>query len=64
METRTGYDVESGLGFRTYKSLFGDKGGLMYLLLYVLAIVVSVIPDYIKHKDNYSDRATNISAKM
>ena len=64
LETETGYDVESGLGFRTYKSLFGDKGGLMYLLLYVLAIVVSVIPDYIKHKDNYSYRALGASGAV
>lgn len=64
LETDTVFEAEIGVGFKTYKSLFGDKGGLMYVLLYVLAIIVSVIPDYIKHKDNYSYRALGASGAV
>ena len=49
---------------KTYKSLFGDKGGLVYLALYILAIIVSVIPDYVKYRNNYAYRALGASGAV
>ena len=57
-------ETDAGDVFKTYKSLFGDKGGLMYIALYVLGIIVSVIPDYIKHKNNYAYRALGASGAV
>lgn len=45
-------------------SLFGDHGKLIYLLLYLSAIIASVIPDYFKHRDNYSYRALGASGAV
>ena len=57
-------ETDAGDVFKTYKSLFGDKGGLMYIALYVLGIIVSVIPDYLKHKNNYAYRALGASGAV
>ncbi len=35
-----------------FKAIFGSLGGAYYLLLYVLALVVSDIPSYFKHRGN------------
>ena len=64
LETDAYFDRDTGEGFRTFKSLFGDKGGLMYVALYVLGIIVSVIPDYIKHRTNYAYRALGASGAV
>lgn len=37
---------------RVFKSLFGDAGGLYFILLYLLAIVASDLPTLFKHRDN------------
>ncbi len=39
---------------RVFKNLFGSLGGWYYVLLYVLAIVVSDLPNYTKYKNNRS----------
>ncbi len=57
-------ETDTGESFKTYKSLFGDQGGLLYVTLYVLAIIVSVIPDYIKHRNNYAYRALGASGAV
>ena len=57
-------ETDTGESFKTYKSLFGDQGGLLYVILYVLAIIVSVIPDYIKHRNNYAYRALGASGAV
>jgi len=57
--------VNTGDGqLMTYKGLFGEKGKLLYLVLYVSAIIVSVIPDYIKHRHNYAYRALGASGAV
>jgi membrane associated rhomboid family serine protease len=39
---------------RVFKSVFGSVGGVYFILMYLLAIVVADIPSYLKHKNNYS----------
>src|SRR5690606_26338698 len=35
-----------------FRSVFGEWGAVYYIALYILAIIVSDIPSYVKHKDN------------
>lgn len=37
---------------RQFQAMFGSLGGVYFLALYLLAIVVSDIPTYLKHRDN------------
>lgn len=39
---------------RVFKSVFGSVGGVYFILMYLLAIVVADIPSYLKYKTNYS----------
>lgn len=43
---------------------FGSNGKLVYLALYVLALLVSVIPDYFAYKDNFAYRALGASGAV
>ena len=44
--------------------LFGSKARIFYLILYVLALIISSVPDYFKYKDNYSYRALGASGAV
>lgn len=44
--------------------IFGTHAKIFYLILYLTAIVVSVIPDYIKYKNNSSYRALGASGAV
>ncbi len=44
--------------------IFGSHAKIFYLALYLSAIVVSVIPDYFKHKNNSSYRALGASGAV
>lgn len=44
--------------------IFGDKGNLLYLLMYVLALAVCLIPTYNKNKDNYQYRSLGASGAV
>jgi len=35
-----------------YKSIFGDLGSVLFVALYILGIIVSDIPTYLKHRHN------------
>jgi membrane associated rhomboid family serine protease len=48
----------------TYPHIFGDKGRLFYLALYLTAIVVSPIPDYFKHRNTFAYRALGASGAV
>lgn len=37
---------------RQFAAMFGQAGGLYFIALYILAIVVSDVPTYLKHKNN------------
>jgi membrane associated rhomboid family serine protease len=42
-----------GLAIETiFKSLFGDLGGVYFILLYLIAIIVSDIPTFLKNRNN------------
>lgn len=44
--------------------LFGQKGKLFYLLLYVLALLFSLLPTFAKHKDSYHYRSLGASGAV
>lgn len=44
--------------------IFGDKGNLLYLLMYVLALAVCLIPTYNKNKENYQYRSLGASGAV
>jgi membrane associated rhomboid family serine protease len=44
--------------------VFEERGKLLYIVLYVLAIIVSALPDYFKNKDNYAYRALGASGAV
>jgi membrane associated rhomboid family serine protease len=44
--------------------LFGDKGKLIYLLLYFTALIVASVPDYFKHRDNSLYRSLGASGAV
>ena len=43
---------------------FGEKGRMIYLVLYLTAIVVAPIPDYFKNRNNYGYRALGASGAV
>ena len=44
--------------------LFGSKGNFVFLGFYFSALIFSVLPDFIKHKDNYYYRALGASGAV
>ncbi len=44
--------------------LFGGKGKMLYLLMYVLALFVCLIPTFIKHKNDYYYRSLGASGAV
>lgn len=44
--------------------LFGSKGKALFLLLYVSALVVCLLPTYFKHKDDYHYRSLGASGAV
>jgi membrane associated rhomboid family serine protease len=42
-------------------SIFGEKGKLFYLLMYVLALFVCLLPTFAKHKNDYHYRSLGAS---
>ena len=52
-----------GLEFQ-FVNAFGQAGKLVYLAMYVLALAASVIPTYIKNKDNYHYRSLGASGAV
>lgn len=47
-----------------FSELFEEKAKLLYILLYVLAIIISTLPDYFKYRNNYSYRALGASGAV
>jgi membrane associated rhomboid family serine protease len=44
--------------------IFGNKGRLMYLGMYALALMASLLPTYLKNKDNYHYRSLGASGAV
>ncbi len=70
-----GRNVETGLMYRTetgglvqdngFLQLFGETTGkLLYLLMYVLALGVCLVPTYIKHRHDYHYRSLGASGAV
>lgn len=47
-----------------FMGLFGDKGKLLYLLLYVSALVVCLLPTYFKNRHNYYYKSLGASGAV
>jgi membrane associated rhomboid family serine protease len=48
----------------SHPDLFGQKGKLLYLLLYISALIISPLPDYFKHRNSYAYRALGASGAV
>ena len=47
-----------------FTEIFGDKGTVLYVVLYVSALVVCLLPTYFKHKDDYGYRSLGASGAV
>ena len=48
----------------TSPAIFGQSGGLIYLLMYITALLVCLLPTYRKHKNNYYYRSLGASGAV
>jgi membrane associated rhomboid family serine protease len=53
-----------GRNLELYFSYYGLGGNISYLALYFLGLIVSDIPSYIKHKDDYNYRSLGASGAV
>jgi membrane associated rhomboid family serine protease len=53
-----------GRNLELYFSYYGLGGNIAYLALYFLGLIVSDIPSYIKHKDDYNYRSLGASGAV
>ena len=44
--------------------VFSDKGDLLYLVMYIAALAVCLLPTYVKNKDNYHYRSLGASGAV
>jgi membrane associated rhomboid family serine protease len=49
---------------RDFIQIFDSSGKLLYLVMYVSALAVCLVPSYIKHKDNYYYRSLGASGAV
>lgn len=47
-----------------FAEIFQDKGKLLYILMYIAALAVSILPTYFKNKDNYHYRSLGASGAV
>ncbi len=47
-----------------FLQIFGEKGRVIYLLLYIISLVVCFLPTYLNHKDNYHYRSLGASGAV
>ena len=47
-----------------FADIFGDSGKWYYLAMYVIALMVSILPTYFKHKDDYAYRSLGASGAV
>jgi membrane associated rhomboid family serine protease len=55
--------VFMGVEFK-FVEVFGQKGKILYLLMYILALAVCLLPTYSKNKDNYHYRSLGASGAV
>lgn len=49
---------------QAFTSIFGNKGKLLYLFLYMIALVVCLLPTYMRNRDNYQYRSLGASGAV
>jgi membrane associated rhomboid family serine protease len=49
---------------KAFRGIFGHNGSLIYLLMYVSALIVCLLPTYRKHKNNYYYRSLGASGAV
>ncbi len=49
---------------KQFLSIFGEYGKWLYLLMYILALLVCLLPTYFKHKNNYYYRGLGASGAV
>lgn len=49
---------------KTFIQVFEEKGKLLYLLLYTLALIASLLPTYLRHKNNYHYQSLGASGAV
>ncbi|HEX2605884.1 MAG TPA: rhomboid family intramembrane serine protease [Flavisolibacter sp.] len=47
-----------------FREIFGDPGKWYYLAMYVIALMISILPTYIKHRDDYAYRSLGASGAV
>jgi membrane associated rhomboid family serine protease len=47
-----------------FTQIFGEPGKMLYLLMYILALIVSLLPTYFKNRDNYQYRSLGASGAV
>jgi membrane associated rhomboid family serine protease len=47
-----------------FTAYFGDKGKLLYLVMYLLALIICLIPTFNKNKNNYNYRSLGASGAV
>ena len=47
-----------------FKMVFKDKGGILYLVMYIVALAVCLLPTYARNKDNYHYRSLGASGAV
>ncbi|MCW3086724.1 MAG: Rhomboid family intrarane serine protease [Sediminibacterium sp.] len=49
---------------RAFTGIFGESGKLLYIILYIGALVVCLLPTYIQHKNSYHYRSLGASGAV
>ena len=49
---------------KAFADIFGEKGKLIYILMYVIALAVCLIPTYAKNKENYYYKSLGASGAV
>ena len=47
-----------------FTTIFGGAGRILYLVMYILALIVSILPTYFKNKHNYQYRSLGASGAV
>lgn len=62
VKTQSGY-INTGVEYQ-FIELFGEKGKIIYLAMYVLALIACLIPTFSKNKNNYYYRSLGASGAV
>jgi membrane associated rhomboid family serine protease len=49
---------------KDFMDIFGDKGAILYALMYIASLPACLIPTYTQHKENYSYRSLGASGAV